>query len=86
LGQGLEPHSRLELHGSERARVFLHLHIGDGPGGDIRTRAILIEEAHALREDGIYQWADAALGESERTSLVSAIARTVRDVVHRDGR
>ena len=38
--------------------------------------------SHARYEDSIYQWADTELRGAERTSLLAAIARSVRAAVH----
>jgi hypothetical protein len=75
-----EAHGLLRDHERIRTRLTelgagIDLHIVR-----LETARALAEElrSHARDEDGIYQWADIALGEPERTSLLSAITERVR--------
>jgi hypothetical protein len=49
------------------------------------ARAFVEElRAHARNEDSLYGWADDRLDESERASLIGALAEKVRTALHRD--
>ncbi len=72
----LDEHKRLRARLAELgAGIDLHI-------VRLETARALVEDlrSHAKYEDQVYQWADTELAESERSSLVSAIAQTARRV------
>jgi hypothetical protein len=72
----LEDHKRIRVRLAELgAGIDLHI-------VRLETARALVQDlrSHAQHEDRIYQWADSELGESERTSLLSAIAQSARRV------
>ena len=72
----LEDHKRIRARLAELgAGIDLHI-------VRLETARALVQHlrSHAQHEDRIYQWADSELGESERTSLLSAMAQSARRV------